>query len=102
MTIFAEKTSTPVHLRDKMTEVLSHPEEILEYRKSEYARMGFPDYLTEYLAATFIDLHEMERLLKNGCPHDLAMEILIGTWVLGPDDPNWVYDSAPPEPTPSE
>ena len=73
----------------EVTAAYQHPEDVLEWRRSQFRTFGFVDYSADLLAGTRIDLHDMEDLLKAGCSHDLAMSILIGTTWHG-DDPAWI------------
>jgi hypothetical protein len=66
-------------LRSTVSTTIAHPEQLLEYRQDEFLRMRFADYMAAMLASTHIDLHQMEDLLKKGCSHDLAAQILMGT-----------------------
>ena len=87
------RTSKQTHSASVITEVSAsgvHAEVVLIWRQDEFRRMGFADYAADLLASTRIDLHEMEDLLKKGCAHDLAMQILMGTMWSG-DDPSWQW-----------
>lgn len=64
----------------------THPEQVLQWREKEFKRMGFVDFVADFLASTRIDLHQMESLLKAGCQHRTAAEILMGTMWSGEDD----------------
>src|SRR5882672_10286797 len=66
-----------------------HSEGVLKWRRTRFTEMGFVDYLAEFLADTRIDLYVMHDLLKKGCPHDLAMDILMGTTAGGAEDHQW-------------
>lgn len=71
---------------------LRHPEEVLRWRKDEFLRMGFNESMSIFLSDTNIDLHQMEdRLLKRGCDHMTAVDILLGTNSFG-DDPAWGWN----------
>lgn len=74
-------------------EKFQHPEKVLNWRKDQFERLGFLEYIADFLASTRIDLHQMEDLLSSGCAHTTAIEILIGTMWSG-DDPNWGIDLA--------
>lgn len=65
-----------------------HSELVLNWRQEEFRRLGFASYVADLAAASNIDLHMMEDLLDRGCPHDLALQILMGTAWNG-EDPNW-------------
>lgn len=69
---------------------LSPDEQVLAWRQAEFRRMGFVDFVADFLATTHIDLSEMEHLLKQDCPNDVACRILIGTDCAG-DDPHWQW-----------
>lgn len=63
-----------------------HSEKVLEWRKDQFQRMGYVEYLSEYLASTRIDIWEMRRLIEEkGCPAELAPAILVGTMWSGED-----------------
>lgn len=64
----------------------THSEQVLQWREEQFKRMGFMDFVADFLASTRIDLHQMEDLLEAGCPHRTAAEILIGTAWWGDDD----------------
>jgi len=65
-----------------------HDEEVLNWRKDQFERQGFDDVMAALLAHTAIDLRTMEEYVSNGCPHETAVRILMGTDFHG-DDPNW-------------
>lgn len=71
-----------------MSDAGGHPEDVRLYRRDEFVRMGFVDYVAAMLADTRIDLHMMEDLIKSGCRPDTAARILMGTTFAG-DDPAW-------------
>jgi len=66
--------------------------QVQDWRKTEFMRLGFAEHDALALAVTRIDTHDMERLLKKGCSHELAWRILMGTMWNGPD-PLWVDSS---------
>lgn len=70
----------------EVSEVAIHPEPVLAWREAEFKRMGFVDFVADFLASTRIDLHMMQDLLEAGCPHREAAEILIGTAWYGEDE----------------
>lgn len=89
---------TPENMKDnsalinEMAQRVRHPEEVLKWRKDEFVRMGFSEPMSIFLSSTNIDLHQMEdKLLKRGCDHVTAVDILLGTNFLG-DDPTWGWD----------
>lgn len=65
-----------------------HSEKVLDWRQHEFERMGFDKHDAGALAATRIDIHDMQKLLDKGCPSDLAWRILMGTMWSG-HDPLW-------------
>jgi len=65
-----------------------HTKQVLQWRRDQFERMGFSEPMSIFLSHTHIDLHQMEDLLKRGCEHTLAVDILLGTNFLG-EDPNW-------------
>jgi len=68
--------------------VRGHSKQVLQWRNQEFLRMGFIEAMSSFLAHTNIDLHMMEKILKNGCDRTTAVDILLGTNFLG-DDPTW-------------
>jgi hypothetical protein len=63
--------------------------EIQLWRLAAFEDLGFEETTAALLASTRIDTHRMEGLLAQGCPHDTAMGILMGTDFTGRDDPAW-------------
>lgn len=50
---------------------------ILAWRMESFMRLGYSDVDAEALAfCTDIDPHDVERLIKKGCPPDTAVQIL--------------------------
>lgn len=48
-----------------------------EWRHSVILKLGFPEAEARNLAARRdVDLHELSRLIKNGCSLELALEIV--------------------------
>lgn len=76
-------------ITSEVSVAFQHPEDVLKWRQRQFRAFGFVDYTADLLAGTRIDLHHMKNLLDKGCPHDLAMSILIGTTAYG-DDPQWI------------
>lgn len=62
-----------------------HSEKVLDWRKDQFERMGFVEYLAEYLASTRIDIWQMRTLIAKGCPPEWAPAILVGTMWSGED-----------------
>lgn len=83
------KTRTPDEVTVEVSGSAIHSDQVLKWREDQFKRMGFFDYIAEFLASTRIDLHQMEDLLKAGCPHRTAAEILIGTCWAGEDE-HWI------------
>lgn len=81
-----ERSSSSVIVDVSDTSV--HPNKVLEWRQDEFRRLGFAEYIADFLASTKIDLTQMEQLLKRGCQHDYALQILMGTQWSG-DDEKW-------------
>ena len=51
--------------------------EVLRWRYDELRRSGFTQAHAKLLAADYeVDLHVATRLLRSGCPEDLALRIL--------------------------
>lgn len=74
-----------------------HSKEVLQWRSDEFLRMGFIEPMAAFLAHTHIDLHVMEyKLLKMGCEHTTAVDILLGTNFMG-DDPTWNWQGVDDE-----
>lgn len=78
-----------------------HSEQVLQWRNSEFQRMGFIDAMSSFLSHTNIDLHMMENILKNGCDKTMAVDILLGTNFIG-EDPTWNWQGVEDEPEPDE
>jgi len=53
-------------------------ERIERWRADELERAGFaPDQAAEVAARFDVDLHTAIELVERGCPHDLALQILL-------------------------
>lgn len=52
-------------------------ENLDRWRAAQLARLGFDEHAVELLVAVEADLHDVARLLNNGCPHATALLILI-------------------------
>jgi hypothetical protein len=51
---------------------------VIHWRTQELLRAGYSDFAADVLAVhTDIDLHRAVELPQNGCPHDLALQILL-------------------------
>lgn len=83
------KTPSPDAVSVEVSGSNIHSEQVLQWREREFKRMGFVDFVADFLASTRIDLHQMESLLKAGCEHRTAAEILMGTSTFGEDE-NWI------------
>jgi len=83
-------------LKGTVSDSITHPEDVLEWRKFQFRSFGYAPYLADFLAESRIDLHAMEGLLNAGCPHELATAILMGTAWHGEDD-RWNADATEPE-----
>ncbi len=58
--------------------VETEAERVERWRAEELERAGFaPDTAVILASRTDIDLHQAARLLEQGCPPDLAAEILL-------------------------
>ena len=71
-----------------MAETQTHEKRVLEWRNESFDAMGFDEVMAALLAHTHIDMAQMRDLLANGCQHETAVRILMGTNFLG-DDPEW-------------
>ena len=49
--------------------------QLIEHRLFQAIRLGFGIDEAETIAASSVDLHDLERLIDLGCPHDIALEI---------------------------
>ena len=90
MALHATKKRSLRSVNTIVSDTGTHSEDVLENRAKRFEGMGFTSYLADFLAETRIDVWQMQALLDKGCPHDLAVEILIGTMWSG-DDPRWGY-----------
>lgn len=70
---------------EEQRERFQHSDQVFENRKIRFQSMGFMEYIADFLASTRIDPYMMEDLLKRGCEHTTAIEILIGTMWSGND-----------------
>lgn len=51
---------------------------VIRWRTEELVRAGYSAFAADVLAVhTEIDLHRAIALPRNGCPHDLALQILL-------------------------
>lgn len=75
----------PATLTDKVP-VAYHPEVVLEWRIEAFRQMKFPLASAKWLANTRVDLHQMQRLLDQGCDHSTAIRILEGSCYAGEDE----------------
>lgn len=84
-------TDESVALIDKVdgSNASIHDEGVFTWREREFKRLGYAPHEAEHLAATRIDIHEIDKLLRAGCSHVLAWQILIGTRERGIHDPEW-------------
>jgi len=49
---------------------------LLDYRVEQLKRLGFPDFQAAVLADLLdVGLHEVEKAISAGCPHDVALSI---------------------------
>lgn len=59
-------------------EVDAEAELVLGWRMAELERAGYSPSESRRLAElTYVDLHRATSLVRNGCPADLALQILI-------------------------
>ena len=54
----------------------SEHEKVLSNVESHFRRIGFNEWQAAELADLGIDWHDAERLLKRGCSHEHAIDIL--------------------------
>lgn len=47
-----------------------------DWRLERYLELGYPRHLAEVLELAHVDWHELARLLEDGCPPQIALEIL--------------------------
>ena len=60
-----------------MTDATEQLETDLHYWSVErFHELGYPWHQCEVLKLAHVDWHELERLLSNGCPREVALEIL--------------------------
>ncbi len=57
-------------------EPMEETELVFRWRLLQSLRMGFATSLAERIAATAVDLHELEDLIGCGCPRATAYRIL--------------------------
>lgn len=69
-----------------VSDLAPEAEKVLAWRQAEFRRFGYVDYVADFLAATRIDLTQIEDLIKRGCALDLAAQILMGTDWHGEDE----------------
>ncbi len=69
---------------------VQHPDKVLENRRYRFDKMGFVSYVADFLTRSRIDVTQMESLLAKDCPHDLAIQILMGTAWYGEDE-HWKW-----------
>jgi hypothetical protein len=56
----------------------SELERVERWRATELERAGFPPEAAARIAARHdVDLHRAVQLIENGCPHELALKILL-------------------------
>jgi hypothetical protein len=58
------------------TDPVEEIELVFRWRVLQSLRMGYATGLAERIAATGVDLHELERLIGSGCPRATAYRIL--------------------------
>ena len=57
---------------------LAEEQRVIRWRAEELVRAGYSEFAADVLSAhTDVDLHRAIALPKNGCPHDLALRILL-------------------------
>jgi hypothetical protein len=74
-----------------------HSEQVFEWRKDQFRRIGYNVARAEFLADSHIDLAKARTMRANGCSLELLEEILLGTCFAGEDDrwyrtPELVYE----------
>jgi len=59
-------------------EHLDEDKRVIRWRAEELVRAGYSAFAADVLSVhTDIDLHRAVSLPRNGCPHDLALKILL-------------------------
>lgn len=60
-----------------MSRAITDPQQVVAWRLSQFTRLAFSDENARVLAEEGVDWQEAERLLAQGCPHDLVMMLLL-------------------------
>jgi hypothetical protein len=67
-----------MEVHEQVRRPLSEEDRIVLWRAEELQRAGFRPVIAGALAAQKdVDLHLAVKLVKNGCPHDTAIRILL-------------------------
>jgi hypothetical protein len=73
-----EETPTTMEVHERARRPVSEEDRIILWRAEELQRAGFRPVIANALAAQKgVDLHLALDLVKNGCPHDTAIRILL-------------------------
>ena len=52
-------------------------ERLFEFRRARFESLGLNEFQAFALADAHVDWHDAERLIKSGCPADVAVDILL-------------------------
>jgi hypothetical protein len=52
--------------------------EVIAYREKKFKEQGWAEYLAKHLSESDVDYHEMDKILKKGCPPSIALDIFFG------------------------
>ena len=73
-------TPNPAHMAETTEAPLwneNEPARVESWRLPVLLEAGYPVHLAERLAASEVDLHDAVALVKSGCDHTTAAEILL-------------------------
>jgi len=56
---------------------LNEHEKVHQFLLQQFLRMGFSGADAEVMVDNEVDWHRVERLLSQGCPHELVVRILL-------------------------
>jgi hypothetical protein len=60
---------------DTLTEATPEEERVYAWRVEQLANLGLSNYIARAVA-TFVDWHDVARLVQRGCSPELALEIV--------------------------
>lgn len=55
----------------------SDAEKVYAWKVEQLSRLGYPPARAAVLADRGIDVHQLARLIRHGCPPDLAVKIVL-------------------------